>query len=110
MGSFSTIINIYRCNLVNQMHSCECLYGNSGNVYFYELSGQLFAIKCMEINKHESSQITISKFILRAIKEYFFAKIASLLKVGPKLIKYQEFDLIFYSNCIEFWMEQCTLI
>lgn len=47
--------------------------------------------------------------MLRTIKEYTINKIASALRVGPRVIKIQEFDLITYEKCIEFCMEKCCL-
>jgi hypothetical protein len=46
----------------------------------------------------------MENIMLRAIKEYTINKIASAIKVGPKVIKIQEFDIIIYQNCFEFCM------
>ena len=45
-----------------------------------------------------------------AIKEYSLLKIASILGVGPKLNNLFGFDLLVYDECIEFCMEECTLL
>jgi len=39
------------------------------------------------------------------LKEFFIAKIASALKIGPTIKKWVGFDLIFYEDCVEFAME-----
>jgi hypothetical protein len=44
---------------------------------------------------------------LSALREWFILKICSVLQIGPSLKKYFGFDLIFYSNCVDFGMEEC---
>ena len=41
------------------------------------------------------------------MEEFFFFKIASVLKVGPKIENIFGFDLICYDDSIEFAMEFC---
>lgn len=45
-----------------------------------------------------------------AIKEYSILKIASILGVGPKMNNIFGFDLVAYDECIEFCMEECTML
>ena len=42
-----------------------------------------------------------------AIKEWFLLKIASGLEIGPKIEKSFGFDILMFSECLEFAMEFC---
>jgi serine/threonine protein kinase len=42
-----------------------------------------------------------------AIKEWFILKMASTLEAGPKVEAYFGFDLLMFSDCVEFAMETC---
>jgi hypothetical protein len=57
-------------------------------------------MKCYEITEKRNPAVVFFK----ALKEYFFLRIASGLRVGPKLLRESGFDMIFYQNCIEFGM------
>jgi serine/threonine protein kinase len=109
LGPFTTLINIFNETEPSYVHGLNCLYGSFGNVYLLSLleweSEEEVAIKCIQF-KDEDSQESL---ILRTIKEYTINKIASALKVGPKIIKIQEFDIVIYDKCIEFCMERCCL-
>jgi hypothetical protein len=49
--------------------------------------------------------------IEEVIKEYAFAKLCSILKVGMKVGHPDHtFDLVCYEDCIEFYMERCESI
>lgn len=45
-----------------------------------------------------------------AIKEYSILKISSILGVGPKMNNIFGFDMVVYDECIEFCMEECTML
>ena len=91
MGPFVTELTIYRSFEISNLHEYNCLYGNGGNVYLIEGNNHFdLATKCIEFKEDQQ------KVILMAIKEYFMAKIAASLKIGPRLIKFLEFDLIIY--------------
>lgn len=45
--------------------------------------------------------------IQKAIREYCLYKICSMLKIGPEVIFRSNYDLVCYTNCIEFIMEYC---
>jgi len=44
------------------------------------------------------------KSLMGVIKEYFFVKLFSELKIGPKVKKCFGFDMIVTKDCIEFSM------
>jgi len=44
------------------------------------------------------------------IVEYTFARLASMLNVGPRVRLDMSFDLICYRDCLEFYMEACESI
>lgn len=44
------------------------------------------------------------------IQEYCSAKRASLLGYGPPIVKTGEFDLVCYSDRVEFGMEKCITL
>ena len=58
-------------------------------------------MKCME-TKHKQVNRRA-----KAIKEWFIMKICSILKVGPQIEPYFGFDILMYSECVEFAMEVC---
>jgi hypothetical protein len=60
------------------------------------------AIKCLPIRGKTTRH--------RAIKEWFILKVASKLEVGPKVMPYFGFDILMYSDCVEFAMEACEPI
>ena len=45
-----------------------------------------------------------------ALKEFCFLKVAHGIGVAPKPTKNIGFDMIFYSNCVEFTMEKCSTL
>jgi hypothetical protein len=51
------------------------------------------------IRKTISRKQQLNKFLI----EYSFAKICSLVKIGPKIIKPLKFDIICFHNCAEFY-------
>lgn len=106
LGPFTTVLNIFSETDPSFVHELNCLYGCFGNVYLLEWGAEEeVAIKCIRIKEDERAESTM----LRTIKEYTINKIASALRVGPRVIKIQEFDLITYEKCIEFCMEKCCL-
>ena len=62
--------------------------------------------KCFERPKAfvEDSELNILK---NAIEEYCILKLASHLKVGPKVHGIMGYDIVVYFDCIEFSMEMC---
>ena len=63
------------------------------------MAGKEFALKCLQAKSDESR--------VKAIKEWFILKLSSALKIGPKVEPYFGFDIVMYSECIEFGMETC---
>lgn len=45
--------------------------------------------------------------ISKGVKEYCLMKIATALDSSPKVCNYFGFDLIVYSDCVQFAMEKC---
>ena len=59
------------------------------------------AVKCF------STEDDFEKAVATVIKEYCLLKIASILRVGPRLPKLFGFDIVVFEKCIEFSMECC---
>jgi len=95
-GAFSMIISILNVEEESTMHYNEIAKGGYGKIYHHHSQSESFILKCI-LYKHFKNTIA-AKFM--AIKEVFLLKIASALRIGPKLKKWAGFDLINRRDCI----------
>ncbi len=107
-GYYSLEVKIINSKQKSFFHNCDCLSGSHGKVYVMENEGNHFVVKCMTIAKGQEDEEDKSDRKIRALKEYFIARIASAVAVGPHIKNYLGFDLFFYQNCIEFALEKCS--
>ena len=104
---FTVILNQFTLQLkaLNAMcdsdiHSCgQVSSGTYGTVYRAKFREKFYAVKCIRLDR---DSLNYTKTLTKAIKEFCFLKICSILKLGPKVTNAFGFDLILYENCIEF--------
>ena len=101
-GSFSMKIKILNIQGANTKHICEHGRGAYGSIYRGNYNGEIFIVKCLPL------QFKDSRF--RAVKEWFLMKLAFLTGTGPKLHPYFGFDILMFSECVEFAMEECKKV
>jgi len=64
-------------------------------IFKFRTDNNRAVIKCFEFTEESTDNK-----IANAIKEYCLMKIASILKIGPKIIKIFGFDLVVSDHCI----------
>lgn len=67
-----------------------------GIIYCGDFNKKSFVIKCIPVVSKNSR--------CSAIKEWFLMKVASVIGVGPQILDYFGFDILMFSECIEFGM------
>jgi len=80
------IYNIFSSSIFNQI---QLLYfGKSTNIYSFDFNDKKFIAKSTSFSDNRKSSNSFKrKEFLDILKEYFVAKIMSVLKIGPKLCK-----------------------
>lgn len=90
-GYFKMPIKILNITDFNIKHEQIQSSGNYSNVYIGTFLGKLLALKCLPIQTRINRR--------KAIQELFITKVASVLKVGPRLNPVCGFDIFFSKNC-----------
>ena len=109
LGYYYTEISLLKVHLKRDFfHSKIVSYGSFGCVYqFQDKWSRKNAIKSQQISTKDRA--SLNKNIDAIIEEYFFYKIASILRVGPFLEQIFGYDIVCYDDSIEFAMEMCEV-
>lgn len=98
-GYFSMDISVLNQLHPNHKHGTEFSQGGFASIYVGTILKEKIAIKCIKV--------TSGIYRKRAVKEWFLAKIASAAEIGPKVMSSMGFDVLMYSDCVEFALEVC---
>lgn len=78
--------------------------GSFGQIFAFSFLGSDFVLKSLKFSPGEKPR---SSVLRKSIREYCVSKICSALRCSPKTLTPFGFDLLVYSDCVEFAIEKC---
>ena len=106
MGCFQTNISLLKVHKsisdFNRKKVAEVIFAG---IFFHRVKGKEYAIKSQRIQ--DKNHRVYNSSLNNILQEYFFCKIAAVLRFGPKTDNIFGYDLVCYEGRVEFAMELC---